>query len=147
MEMGHRVDQERLCCWKDIAQFMGKGVRTLQRWELDFGLPVRRLIDRKGIDHTASVVAYPSELNEWVTSKWSNRKTMNRAEGITHVPKLRENLEKARLLRSEQASLRSELRAARVTLIQICHTMVDTLGSKHPSPTHPRPSARACPWE
>lgn len=28
--------------WKEIARYMGKGVRTVQRWEQDFGLPVRK---------------------------------------------------------------------------------------------------------
>lgn len=31
-----------LSCWKDIASHLGKGVRTVQRWERDLGLPVRR---------------------------------------------------------------------------------------------------------
>src|SRR5215813_6385780 len=37
------MEQPRiLTCWKDVAVYMGKGVRTVQRWEHDFGLPVRR---------------------------------------------------------------------------------------------------------
>ena len=31
-----------LSSWKDIARYMGKGVRTVQRWERHLGLPVRR---------------------------------------------------------------------------------------------------------
>ena len=31
-----------LSSWKDIAKYMGKGVRTVQRWERHLGLPVRR---------------------------------------------------------------------------------------------------------
>ena len=29
-----------LACWKDIATDMGTGVRTVQRWEQQAGLPV-----------------------------------------------------------------------------------------------------------
>jgi len=123
METGYQVDQVHFCCWKEIARFMGKGVRTVQRWEADFGLPVRRL---NGVDHKASVVAYPSELSEWLTSQWSNRNMMNGTARVTQVAELRENIEKARALRSELASLRSELRATRVTLLQTCHTLTDT---------------------
>src|ERR1700691_4450004 len=31
-----------LTCWKDIAQYVGKGVRTVQRGEKEMGFPVRR---------------------------------------------------------------------------------------------------------
>jgi hypothetical protein len=34
---------DRLNGWKEIATFVGKGVRTTQRWERTHGLPVRRL--------------------------------------------------------------------------------------------------------
>jgi DNA-binding transcriptional regulator YiaG len=35
-------DSTVLSSWKDIAQYLGKGVRTVQRWERHLGLPVRR---------------------------------------------------------------------------------------------------------
>jgi hypothetical protein len=35
-------DTTLLSCWKDIASYMGSGVRTVQRWEQHAGLPVRR---------------------------------------------------------------------------------------------------------
>jgi hypothetical protein len=55
------VDQKTLLsCWKDIAHYMGSGVRTVQRWEQHAGLPVRRptshgqksqvLLDRQAAD-------------------------------------------------------------------------------------------------
>jgi hypothetical protein len=28
--------------WKSIAEYVGKGVRTVQRWEVQLGLPLRR---------------------------------------------------------------------------------------------------------
>ena len=28
-----------LASWKDIAQYVGKGIRTVQRWERELGLP------------------------------------------------------------------------------------------------------------
>src|SRR5215468_7869758 len=31
-----------LTSWKEIAHYLGKSVRTVQRWEHEFGLPVRR---------------------------------------------------------------------------------------------------------
>ncbi len=49
-----------LTSWKEIARHMGKSVRTVQRWERQLGLPVRRGFDQ-------SVVAVPAELDAWVS--------------------------------------------------------------------------------
>lgn len=48
--------------WKEIAQYLGRGVRTVQRWEAELGLPVRR---PRGKSRSA-VVAVRSELDEWM---------------------------------------------------------------------------------
>jgi phage terminase Nu1 subunit (DNA packaging protein) len=56
-----------LTSWKQIAAHLGKGVRTVQRWERDLGLPVRR---RGG---QQSIVAFPTELNEWFQERFSTR--------------------------------------------------------------------------
>lgn len=53
--------QAVLTSWKEIAQHMGKGVRTLQRWERELGFPVHRPLSKtKGV-----VLAYPAELDAW----------------------------------------------------------------------------------
>ena len=48
--------------WKEIASYLGRGVRTVQRWERDFGLPVHRPGGKK----RAATLALPSELDEWL---------------------------------------------------------------------------------
>src|SRR5882672_9027531 len=53
--------EDRLESWKEIAAYLKKGVRTVQRWEQSEGLPVRRL----GQDRTGFVFAYKSELDAW----------------------------------------------------------------------------------
>ena len=64
---GERPVAERLDSWKEIASFLGRGVRTVQRWERDEGLPVHRLAHaRRG-----SVFAYRHELTSW----WESRRT------------------------------------------------------------------------
>lgn len=55
------ANHDRLTGWKDIAAFLDKGVRTVQRWERDFGLPVHR--QGAGGD---LIFAYRSELETWV---------------------------------------------------------------------------------
>jgi len=54
-------DQDRLNGWKEIASFLGKGVRTAQRWERELGLPVHRL----GRDGGEIVFAFRSEITAW----------------------------------------------------------------------------------
>lgn len=59
--MNEERQSDRLDSWKEIAAYLGKGVRTVQRWEASEGLPVRRL----GQDRAGSVFAYRAELDEW----------------------------------------------------------------------------------
>ena len=55
--------------WKEIAEYMGRGVRTVQRWERDAGLPIRR----PRIGDRGPVIAFPDELDKWLHSR-SRRK-------------------------------------------------------------------------
>ena len=48
--------------WKGIANYLGKGVRTVQRYERELGLPVRRPAGKS----TGSVIATKAELDGWV---------------------------------------------------------------------------------
>jgi hypothetical protein len=76
--------------WKEIANYLGRGVRTVQRWERDLGLPVHR---PKGKDRSA-VLAFPEELNAWlqgtpIRSQSANRKPDQReATAPTRDPNL-----------------------------------------------------------
>jgi tetrahydromethanopterin S-methyltransferase subunit G len=56
--------QNILTSWKEIGQYLGKGVRTVQRWEREAGLPVRR---RENPARHA-VLAMTEELDEWARS-------------------------------------------------------------------------------
>jgi CheY-like chemotaxis protein len=53
-----------LTSWKEIANYLGKTVRTVQRWERKLGLPVKRLDDSV----KQMVIAYPDELENWLRS-------------------------------------------------------------------------------
>lgn len=57
------VNDEVLNSWKEIAVYLGRGVRTVQRWEIDLGLPVRR---PRGKPRSA-VIALKAELDSWLT--------------------------------------------------------------------------------
>ena len=53
---------DRLNSWKEVASYLGKGVRTVQRWEVQLGLPVRRL----GREGGEIVYALKSEIDAWI---------------------------------------------------------------------------------
>lgn len=54
-----------LSSWKEIGQYLGKGVRTVQRWEQEFGLPVRRPAGHS----RHAVLAVPAELDAWALTR------------------------------------------------------------------------------
>jgi TolB-like protein/Flp pilus assembly protein TadD len=56
-----RLANDRLDSWKEIAAYLNKEVRTVQRWEKSLGLPVRRLAQGK----QGTVFAYKLDLDAW----------------------------------------------------------------------------------
>ena len=56
---------ERLDSWKEIAVYLRRDVRTVQRWEKKEGLPVHR----HQHDKLGSVYAFPAELTQWFTTR------------------------------------------------------------------------------
>ena len=55
---------ERLDSWKEIARYLNRDVRTVQRWEETSGLPVRRRMP--GRLKGNPVYAFKSELETWL---------------------------------------------------------------------------------
>jgi Tol biopolymer transport system component len=64
--MSPGLPDDRLDSWKEIAAYLGRGVRTVQRWESEEGLPVHRLAHDKG----GNVYARREELAAW----WESRR-------------------------------------------------------------------------
>jgi len=56
---------EILRSWKEIAAYAGASVRTLQRWEREFRLPIRRIATKKG----SVVFAFRSDLDTWFRAR------------------------------------------------------------------------------
>lgn len=79
--------------WKEIAAYIGMGVRTVQRYERTLGLPIRRFAG----DNGSSVSAFPDELDHWMHTAGSQ--PIERAEWEKAVKDIDE-------LRSEIAHLR-----------------------------------------
>jgi hypothetical protein len=62
--------------WKEIALYLGRSERTVQRWEKYFGLPVRRPAGKT----RSAVFALPSEIQAWT------RSTPRSSPGTAPVP-------------------------------------------------------------
>lgn len=97
--------------WKEIANYLGKGVRTVQRYEWQMGLPVRRPAGKP----RGSVVATKLELDAWV-----NASPIRKAFCLTRAPgdftgsatTITQRLQEMSRLREQMAELRTELNAA-----------------------------------
>jgi len=59
------ANEPRLESWGEIASYLRRDIRTVQRWEHLYGLPVRRL----RIGKQDQVYAYRSELDAWVRKR------------------------------------------------------------------------------
>jgi hypothetical protein len=126
-EMGQETytgDPAVLSCWKDIARYLGKGVRTVQRWEREFELPVRR---PRGANRKSAVAAHPRDLDGWLTSRWALRAAKETTEPLETAEELiglkraiNERIHTARALRERQSDLIHELSAAMQMLVQNC---------------------------
>jgi hypothetical protein len=92
---------EILTSWKDIAQYLGKGVRTAQRWEQQFGLPIRR---QSANSHRA-IVAIRSEIDAWVYEKAHFRRE---GKPESETERLRRKVQE---LQEQNSALRRQLEA------------------------------------
>ena len=63
--MGNTRRDNLLSSWKEIAAYLDCDIRTCQRWEKKFGLPVYRVDEESG----SRVYAYKDELDEWLKSR------------------------------------------------------------------------------
>jgi len=60
-QSGASERDNQLDSWKEIAAYLKRGVRTVQHWEHEAGLPVRRLATKK----RGAVYAYKTEIDAW----------------------------------------------------------------------------------
>jgi phage terminase Nu1 subunit (DNA packaging protein) len=94
MESDHPV----LNSWKEIAGYLGCGVRTAQRWE-ESGLPVRRAPGGR----KSSVMAFRSEVDVWIargrlkTEADVTTRTLLRSDLIVSSERLRAQMSESRL--------------------------------------------------
>ncbi len=93
--------------WKEVATYLGRGVRTVQRWE-KMGLPVRRI----GNGSRAPVIANSREIDCWMQqARNGGLVTPAMAEQLFCKGDLRESIEQSRVLRERLSQLRAKQRS------------------------------------
>lgn len=80
MTTGNPAD--RLDSWKEIASYLRRDVRTVQRWEKKEGLPVHRHLH----DKLGSIYAYRNELTDWFKAR--QQSGTSQQNGEAHKVKL-----------------------------------------------------------
>ena len=120
-----RTNGERphfLSGWKEIANYLAKGVRTVQRYERELGLPVRRPAGKP----TGSVVATKAELDAWIAAS-PIREAFQLTKVETHATGMMQSIHKGLAemtrLREQMMTLRNELRTSVEMLHQSLYGM------------------------
>ncbi len=101
--------------WKEIANYLGKGVRTVQRYEWQMGLPVRRPAGKP----RGSVVATKPELDAWIGASpireaFHLAKLAPDSEASTKA--IKSGIQEMCRLRDEMLPLRAELHSSLLML-------------------------------
>lgn len=104
-----------LTSWKEIAAYLGKGVRTVQRWEKNDGLPVRR------ISGTSKIVVNREDLDQWLHAQPQSgaKNDVSRAT----AQQLAHNIEIWRALRRQNLELRKSMASALQKLVTECRAI------------------------
>lgn len=121
---------EYLTSWKEISQYMHAGVRTVQRYERDMGLPIRRPTGKS----RGAVMATKAELDAWIVAipihkAFELSRTTNVASAKDKAEQLRRGLEDMLNLRIQMQELRDETRSAMNLLINKVSAMRDLIPS------------------
>lgn len=99
--------------WKEIAKYLGKGVRTVQRYERELGLPVRRPTGKP----CGSVIATAAELDAWVGASPIREVFRLAGQGVESecavmADRIKRGLAEMTRLRRQMFALRRDVRAS-----------------------------------
>jgi len=115
--------------WKEIAAYLGKGVRTTQRYERELGLPVRRPAGKPW----GSVIATKAELDGWVKAspiRQAYHLRNPQPDSVSQASALRNHVTQMAELRGQMLALRNEVRRSVGLLHNSICELQDTLKSR-----------------
>jgi hypothetical protein len=106
-----KTEPQFLSGWKEIANYLDKGVRTVQRYERELSLPVRRPAGK----FRGSVLATKAELDAWVMASpirgTFDLSAKSKAAALS-LAALEKGAEEMKRLRQQLSTLRLELRSS-----------------------------------
>jgi hypothetical protein len=110
-----------LTSWKEIAAYLGKGVRTVQRWETEFSLPVRRPTSDRHI-----VLAFPTELDDWAHRSKPNSESGHRERASAELNRTRTLVAtmRDRVVANREHTIRLVEQCQKPTMLQALRTDV-----------------------
>jgi predicted DNA-binding transcriptional regulator AlpA len=112
--------------WKEIAQYLGRGVRTVQRYEQDLDLPVRRPRGKS----RSSVIAVREELDEWLRRAPCKEATSRPARPAAMTSSgIAQAVQQAKDLRVRTIQLRSDHNKALELFAKNFRAMIESLSS------------------
>lgn len=114
------IVSDLLNSWKGIARYLNRGLRTVQRWEAELGLPVRRPRGRR----RGAVMAMRSEIDEWLRS----RPLVKKHERDTGTFVVSEPVNGNGLLRGNERITQDFRKPALADLVLRSHSVRDELG-------------------
>jgi hypothetical protein len=95
--------------WKEIATYLGKAVRSVQRYERCLGLPVRRPAGKAG----GSIIATKAEIDAWVLASPIRKEFQlagqHQDTSDTTTAAIKMGVEEMCRLRNQMIDLRSEV--------------------------------------
>lgn len=86
--------------WKEISNYIERGVRTAQRWEDQLGMPVHR----PALKDRSAVVAFSDELDRWITRTAPDALEANGKESKEALVRVHDNMSTLAWHTSELAS-------------------------------------------
>jgi hypothetical protein len=114
--------------WKEVAHYLGRGIRTVQRWEHELGLPVRRPHGKT----RSPIIALREDLDDWLNNR--PQATNYNGNGVearspyaeARTTPLRESIRMSRGLRNRSRELQREMSLALHALTSNLHEIQAT---------------------
>jgi hypothetical protein len=103
------MQEKHLNGWKEIGSYLGRTVRTAQRWEAHLEMPIHRPATRK----RTAVIAFSRELDTWLVRKPCRPDPYETLDGIDSTTDIAALNEKLFRLETEATQLALEIKRAR----------------------------------
>ena len=114
-----------LSSWKEIAAYIGRGVRTVQRYEHSFELPVRRPNGKS----RGAVYTFAEDLDEWLRTRSPDPIPAQDVPKLKAVAEVRQSIHQSEQLRLQCCSLRNAHHQVIASLVTNLSSLMENMKS------------------